>query len=235
MDRKVWGKVFDKQTLMVLLRLFNKGIFDRLEGEISGGKEARVFMATNDEPLAVKLYRVEAPAFETIWKYLKGDPRYSNIGKNRRTVIELWVRKEFSNLSRMYAAGVSVPRPYAFHANVLVMGCVGGENPAPQMKHLKGVQRSEELFDELVSQVERTYQVARLVHADLSEYNVLMEDGRPVLIDVGQAVDIRHPRADEFLRRDLTNLANFFKRPESEVEALVKRVKGRETGEETGE
>ena len=226
-DDKVWGDVFDRATLMAVHKLFNKGIIEKIQGELSSGKEAKVFLALNDEPLAVKIYRVTSSAFETIWGYLKGDPRYSNISKNRRAVIELWARKEFSNLSRLYSAGVDVPRPYAFQNNIVVMEFIGDEagGRAPMLKHLGRPDRTPELFSRIIGDVRKAYQIAKLVHADLSEYNILMKEGRPVIIDVGQAVDIKHPNAGAFLRRDIENLVKFFKAEQSvsELERWVKK------------
>ena len=49
-----------------------------------------------------------------------------------------------------------------------------------------------------------------LVHADLSEYNVLMKGDKPYLIDFGQAVVLRHPNATMFLRRDISNILQYF-------------------------
>jgi len=51
-----------------------------------------------------------------------------------------------------------------------------------------------------------------LVHADLSEYNIMIWKEKPVIFDVGQSVLIKHPMADRFLRRDLENLHRYFKR-----------------------
>jgi RIO kinase 1 len=53
---------------------------------------------------------------------------------------------------------------------------------------------------------------AKLVHADLSEYNLLFWDGKVVVIDVGQSVPVDHPRAAEWFKRDLGNIAHFFHR-----------------------
>ncbi|UCC33165.1 MAG: serine protein kinase RIO, partial [Candidatus Bathyarchaeota archaeon] len=56
------------------------------------------------------------------------------------------------------------------------------------------------------------YQKAELVHADLSEYNIMIWDGEPVLFDISQAVPVEHPMASKFLRRDLKNLHRYFKK-----------------------
>jgi RIO kinase 1 len=56
------------------------------------------------------------------------------------------------------------------------------------------------------------YRKARLVHGDLSEYNVMIWGGRPVIFDISQAVPIEHQMAATFLRRDITNLNRYFER-----------------------
>lgn len=90
------------------------------------------------------------------------------------------------------------------------------------------------------------YQKAGLVHGDLSEYNILLHDGRPFLIDVGQSVRTAHPRAPEFLKRDLHIVSQFFRRqlgdgggvmPDAALMAFVRMRRPRRAGggEEDGE
>ncbi len=219
-ERKVWNKVFDKPTLMTIYHLFNKGIFTEILGEISSGKEAKIFVVLNDEPLVMKVYRVDAAAFENIWPYIKGDPRFRNVPKNRRVVINLWVRKEFRNLKRMYEAGARVPKPVIFMNNVLLMEFIGNEAPAPMLK-TRPPAEPEGFFFKLLENYRKIYQIAELVHGDLSEYNVLNFNEEPVIIDVAQAVDLEHPLAREFLLRDVSNICRYFSRfidcSESEV------------------
>ncbi|MBR9681120.1 MAG: serine protein kinase RIO [Candidatus Altiarchaeota archaeon] len=209
MDRKILDKVFDKPTLFNIHALFNKGIFREFGGPIADGKEARVFSAYNDTKLAVKVYRVDASSFETLHKYIKGDPRFWHVGKSRRNIVNLWVRKEFSNLKRLYAAGVSVPKPYAFKGNTLVMTFIGDKIPSPQLREVE-LKNPEELFYNIIEDVKKLYEIGKLVHADLSEYNILIKDDKHIIIDVGQAVDIRHPKAREFMLRDIKNICDFF-------------------------
>jgi RIO kinase 1 len=69
----------------------------------------------------------------------------------------------------------------------------------------------KEVYDATVEFMKRLYQDAHLVHADLSEYNILVDDqGDPVFIDMGQSVLVEHPRAQEFLQRDVSNVVKFF-------------------------
>lgn len=213
------GKVFDRPTLRNIYHLFNQGVFRRLVSPVSDGKEARVFSAENDEKLAVKIYKVEASVFKRIQPYIRGDPRFWDVGRSRRPLINAWVKKELGNLKRLQEAGVSVPRPYAFRGNVLVMEFIGGERPAPQIREVEAA-RTGETFRAILRDLRRAYHLAGVVHADVSEYNILWRDGGHVLIDVGQGVDAKHPRAREFLERDVANLCSFFPVEVEPAEAL---------------
>ena len=101
--------------------------------------------------------------------------------------------------------------------------------PAPQIRELnirKGSSKWSALYDQVMSSVQKLFQDARLVHGDLSEYNILIapnsqvdhtsanigseDDLQTALIDFGQAVEVRHPKAKELLERDLTRVKEFF-------------------------
>jgi RIO kinase 1 len=62
--------------------------------------------------------------------------------------------------------------------------------------------------------MELLYTKANLVHGDLSEYNILIDPDtlEPIFIDMGQSVTLEHPRAQEFLRRDIENIVRYFKK-----------------------
>jgi RIO kinase 1 len=224
-DRKVLEKVFDKPTLLAIHDLFNRGIFREFGSPVADGKEARVFTASNDETLAVKVYKIEASAFQNMAEYIKGDPRFWSVGMNHRAMVMAWVKKEYGNLKRMTDAGVSVPKPLAFRSNVLVMQFIGDSVPAPALKDTK-IENPEKLFDDIVEDMRRMYSSAKLVHADLSEYNILLWEGRHYIIDVGQSVDLHHPLSEKYLERDINNVCRFFgkwiKTDPEKVKSIVK-------------
>ena len=60
--------------------------------------------------------------------------------------------------------------------------------------------------------IKQLYKKARLVHGDFSEYNIFKTENGLVLFDLGSAVDLEHPNAHEFLKRDIENISNFFVR-----------------------
>jgi len=144
-------------------------------------------------------------------EYLEGDPRFEGLGGDKKGVVIAWTGKEFSNLRRARAAGVRVPEPIAVERNVLVMEYIGEEgDPAPRLSEVT-VENPRTAFEVVREYVRRFYD-AGLVHGDLSEYNLVVYEGELAVIDVGQAVTIHHPNADDFLRRDCQNVANFFAR-----------------------
>jgi RIO kinase 1 len=123
---------------------------------------------------------------------------------------ELWARKEYTNLSQAYEAGVSVPKPGVYQGNILTMQFIGQSGvPAPKLIET-GVTKKD--YQSVVRELKNLYSKAEIVHADLSEYNIFKLEKKIFLFDFGSAVSIKHPMAKEFLRRDIHNLNQFFER-----------------------
>ncbi|OYT37830.1 MAG: serine/threonine protein kinase [Desulfurococcales archaeon ex4484_58] len=213
-------EVFDTRTVLTLYTLMRKKIIKRMNGVISAGKESRVYLAYSysDEPLAVKIYLTSTAVFRKgILKYIMGDPRFQGFKpSDTRKLIYMWTRKEFRNMKRMYDADVKVPKPIAFLNNVLVMEFLGEDNKRyPLLIEVYNELELEDLhriyslvLEELVKIVCR----ARLVHGDLSEYNIMVRPGIDIaIIDVSQAVDLEHPNFYDFLIRDIRNINRFFR------------------------
>jgi RIO kinase 1 len=210
---KVEASVFDEATYAAIYKLVQDGYVEAFGGPISTGKEANVFEAlgADGRDVAVKIYRINASDFRDMRDYLVGDPRLDEVGGDKKDVVIAWTRKEFANLQRAAAAGVRVPEPIAVQRNVLVMELLGEEDdPAPTL-HDVHVENPETAYEVVREYVRRLYD-AGLIHGDLSEYNVVVWDGELCIIDVGQAVTVHHPNADDFLTRDCRNVANFFAR-----------------------
>jgi RIO kinase 1 len=230
-DRKSYDSVFDKQNLLRVYKLFSDGVIDQFEFPISTGKEGIVFSATTPAKgrVAVKIYRTSNASFRDMAKYVQGDPRFKGITTNRRKLILAWAAKEYRNLQRLYEAGVRVPKPIAHHQNIVVMEYIGSEEgPAQQMREVD-IDDPESVARKLFDYMRVAYQKAELVHGDLSEYNILMLGQEPVIIDVGQTVLLGHPMSEEFLVRDVTNLARFFRRQgiPIDIENELKGIRGR--------
>ena len=214
-DLSVHDAVFDKRTLMDLYSLASKGVIDALGGSICTGKEANIFKAiVGEKELALKIYRVSTSNFNAMQDYLHGDPRFGSVKGTKKAIVSAWTKKEFRNLTRAEEVGVRVPHPIAMKENILVMELVGEKDQAaPQLKDVE-LERdeAERVFEKLAEYISVLYYRAGLVHADLSEFNVLYDRGEPVIIDMGQSVTLDHPMARKFLERDIANVARYFKK-----------------------
>jgi len=204
--------VFDERTIFLLRKLLDKQIIGEFIGIINAGKEANVYLAYDKEgnEIAIKIYKIDSNTSRWMKNYIIGDPRFKKVGKNSSQIIFLWAKKEFKNLKQAYRAGLSVPQPIYVKNNVLIMEYIGdGPTPAPILKNVKSLENAEKLFDEVYQFIKVLYK-AKLVHGDLSEFNILMLDQKPIIIDISQAVSIDHPKSDQYLIRDIKNVINFF-------------------------
>jgi len=214
-EYEVLEEVFDKSTLMTIYEFLNKGVIDEIHGVVKAGKEARIYWGKDRDgkELAIKIYLTIAAEFKKgKLKYLEGDPRFKHMRRDTRSLVFAWALKEFKNLHLALKAKVRVPKPVAIRKNVLVMRFVGKDgNPAPELKELTP-KNPEFIYNQLLEYIRRLYQRAELVHGDISEYNVMVWRGKPVLFDMAQAVLLSHPLATTFLKRDLQNLNRHFKK-----------------------
>ena len=214
-ERATFEEVFDKATLMIIYQLLNSGVLYELHGVVNAGKEARIYWGKNKEckDLAVKIYLTASAEFKKgMLKYIEGDYRFKGVKHDTRSLIFTWAQKEFRNLEQASRAKVRVPKPIAVKNNVVVMEFIGKDGVnAPSLKE-QAPNDPAEVYEVLLTFVERLYRKAELVHGDLSEYNIMMWKGKPVIFDVAQAVPVSHPMAEFFLRRDLGNVNRFFSR-----------------------
>jgi len=210
---KTVEEVFDRKTVMALYQIINKGIIGGMRGVVRAGKESRIYWAKGpgEEDLAVKIFLTSSMEFKrSMLQYIQGDPRFK-VGKDYRRIVYTWAQKEYRNLSEARVAGVPVPRPIYAHENIVVMEFIGLDGvPSPLLRELPREELTKDYYDQIINGVDRLYRVAGLVHADLSEYNVMVHGNIIFLIDFGQAVSKEHPMAKEFLKRDMGNIIRFF-------------------------
>jgi RIO kinase 1 len=231
-ERATLEEVFDQATLMVIYSFLNSGVLYEVHGVVNAGKEARVYWGKNKEgkELAVKIYLTASAEFRKgMLKYIEGDYRFKGVKRDTRSLIFAWAQKEFRNLEQASRAKVRVPKPVAVKDNVLVMEFIGKDGvSAPSLKE-QLPSNPEKVYNTLLTYLERLYRKAELVHGDLSEYNIMMWKGNPLIFDVSQAVPTSHPMAEFFLRRDLGNVNRFFSRlgvRVLSVDEVYKRVVG---------
>lgn len=218
--RATVDSVFDERMYLQLNKLLKTGTLNRIEGIISAGKESNVYLAygQNNEEYAIKIYKIDTNTSRWMRNYIVGDPRFKKVPNNVSKIIYLWASKEFKNLKRAHKAGLSVPVPIYIKNNVLIMEYIGFESiPAPKLKEIKTPKDPIKLLNEILYFIKNLYQKANLVHGDLSEFNILYHNQKPVIIDISQAVTIHHPKAEIYLVRDITNIFNYFEKIGVEV------------------
>ncbi|CAN4077748.1 unnamed protein product [Withania somnifera] len=217
-DRATVEQAIDPRTRMVLFKMLNRGVFHDINGCISTGKEANVYHATKAEgqELAIKVYKTSVLVFKDRDRYVQGDYRfrYGYCKHNPRKMVKTWAEKEMRNLIRLRAAGIRCPAPILLRLHVLVMEFIGkGGWAAPRLKDAAlSLDKLRECYVEIIMAMRTLYQKCKLVHGDLSEYNILYFEGHLYVIDVSQSVDLDHPHALDFLREDCVHVSEFFKK-----------------------
>ncbi|XP_044255152.1 serine/threonine-protein kinase RIO1 [Tribolium madens] len=216
-DRATAEQVMDPRTRMILFKLLNRNVISEINGCISTGKEANVYHASSEGGhFAIKIYKTSILVFKDRDKYVSGEFRFRHgyCRHNPRKMVRTWAEKEMRNLIRMHSSGVNVPEPILLRSHVLVMGFVGKNGwPAPKLKDVELSQsKAREIYRDVVVIMWKMYNKCKLVHADFSEFNLLYLSGEIYVIDVSQSVEHDHPHALEFLRKDCTNISDFFKK-----------------------
>lgn len=212
-----------------LLPLLERGLIDAVVRPLMSGKEAQVYLIeSGGEQRVAKVYKeANNRTFKNRSSYTEGrqtrksrDQRAMDKGSRhgRERDEESWKSAEADVIYRLAAAGVTVPRPYAFVEGVLVMACVTDEDgdPAPRIGEVTFDEAtSARIFDRLLREVVRML-CANTVHGDLSVYNILYGADGPVIIDFPQAVNAASNRnARAILIRDVANLTRHFCRGRS--------------------
>ncbi|KAI5013141.1 hypothetical protein ZWY2020_028095 [Hordeum vulgare] len=203
-DRATVEQAIDPRTRMVLFKMLNRGYFNYINGCISTGEEANVYHATNID------------GQEDRDRYVQGDYRfrYGYCKHNPRKMVKTWAEKEKRNLIRVGAAKIRCPKPLHLRLHVLVMEFIGkGGWAAPRLKDAALTDdKVREAYFEIVTIMRTLYQKCKLVHGDLSEYNILYFEGHLHIIDVSQSVDLDHPLVLDFLKEDCLHVSDFFKK-----------------------
>ncbi|KAF1316811.1 Atypical/rio protein kinase, partial [Globisporangium splendens] len=214
--------VLDERTERILQKMINRAELDEVHGCIQTGKEAHVYHAVGtdqdtmrERQFAVKVFKTTLNEFSNRGEYVTGDRRFDlhYEKKSMRRQMQVWTEKEFRNLCRA-AKHIRAPQPFVFKEHVLVMDFIGENGwPAPTLKDADLTEAQlGHAYADILQAVRTLYQEAHLVHADLSEYNILFYKQRCWIIDFGQATDRTHQDCEEYLKRDLFNVHRFFQR-----------------------
>jgi RIO kinase 1 len=207
-----------------LLPLLEEGLIDEVLSRLMSGKEADVFVVRcGGEVRCAKVYKEAAKrSFKQAVLYQEG--RKSRSSRRARAMEkgskfgraqqeETWHNAEVDALRKLASAGVRVPTPYACVDGVLLMELVtdGEGNVAPRLSEvILTAEQAIEDHNTLIGYVVKML-CAGIVHGDLSEFNILVDDYGPVIIDLPQAVDAAaNNNAESMLLRDVNKLRDYY-------------------------
>jgi RIO kinase 1 len=204
--------------------LIDDGLVDEVISQLMSGKEATVYVVRcGAEIRCAKVYKeVNKRSFKKAVEYQEGRKgrnsrraramdKGSKFGRNQQE--EAWQNAEVDALYRLANAGVRVPKAYGCFDGVLLMELITNDegHVAPR---LNDVSLSAELAladHALVMKYVMRMLCAGVVHGDLSEFNVLVDDYGPVIIDLPQAVDAAgNNNAKAMLERDVNNMTTYY-------------------------
>lgn len=227
---KTRNDVFDEHTNRNLFVLASKGFFEENTlSPISMGKEANIFYAKRKDgsKLILKIYRVNTCDFTRMFDLLRRDPRFPKLNKNRRKIVSAWASREYKNLHRARDAGVLVPAPYVLKENILLMEFIGDANPASKLKDLEP-DNKKEFMEKAITNMKKLYK-AKLVHGDLSPFNILNWNDCPYFIDFSQCIELGTSFAEEMLERDIKNMTKYFRKTglNTTEEYIRKKITGK--------
>ncbi|MCK9565899.1 MAG: serine/threonine protein kinase [Methanothrix sp.] len=210
---------FDAYDLLALSDLVKRGTVKAFGERIGVGKESVVYEALGEMHLAIKFHRQGRTSFKHIRRlrdHLTDQTKVPWI-----YAAALAARHEFAIMEKLYPI-VSIPRPFAVSRHVLAMEFVSG----PALNRIT-LSDPENGLDMILGEVAAALGLG-IIHADLSEFNVMVDESGPKIIDWPQAVEVTHPHAQELLERDLVNVLRFFERKyriEMPLERALSRVR----------
>lgn len=204
--------------------LVDDGLVDEVISQLMSGKEATVFMVRcGDEIRCAKVYKeANKRSFKKAAQYQEGRKsrnsrrarameKGSKYGRNQQE--EAWQNAEVDALYTVAEAGVRVPHPFGCFEGVLLMELITDEagDVAPRLNDVvmskeQAIEDHEQVMDYVLRML-----CAGIVHGDLSEFNVLVDEYGPVIIDLPQAVDASaNNNAKAMLMRDVENITHYY-------------------------
>lgn len=193
--------------VLALHALVEKKVIGQLGPIIGKGKESDVYGCMDDAEniLALKIFRMGRTSFKSI-KQLR-----DLIGKRGHSswlyINRLAARREFEALTEIFKLKLDTPKPIAYNRHMIVMSYLKGK----ELVYYKDLNKPEKIFNNIIKQIKIIYQEAKIVHGDLGEFNIVLDEKENILIiDWLQWVSSDHPNARSLIERDIFNLSNYF-------------------------
>ncbi|MDD4127861.1 MAG: serine/threonine protein phosphatase, partial [Methanomicrobium sp.] len=217
---KGYQLTFGGYDALSILSLVNKGTISALGCLIGVGKESTVYEALGTGVLVLKIHRVGQRSFQSVRLNRSFMPEWKHFPWIFASTYS--ARQEFEALKVLRKGGVNVPVPVAINRNVIAMTYIAGVNLNQAV-----LENPQDVFDGIFENIKKAYDLG-FIHNDLSEYNVMVDGNEVWIIDWPQWTEVTHPNADDILRRDVTNITNYFSKkyglsctPEKVIEMVV--------------
>lgn len=200
------SKAYD---LLALHTLVEKNIISQLGPLVGKGKESDVYSCMDDERniYAAKFYRMGRTSFKNVKKFrdLIGERGHlSWLYVNR-----LAAKKEYEALEKIYKLNLNTPNPIGYNRHVIIMSYLRGK----ELVYYKSIKKPIKIFNRIIKQLKIIYQKEKMIHGDLGEFNIVLDEkGNILIIDWLQWVSTDHPNANSLLERDITNICNYFQK-----------------------
>ena len=194
---------------LAINNLVRAGIIESFGHSLGVGKEADVYdaLSPTGKRVAIKFHRLGRISF----RQTKRKRSYSITREHASWLFQshLAAEKEFEAMQLVYKNGVSVPEPISQNRHIIAMGMIEGD----QLSKYTEIPNPLKILKEILLNVRKAYLKAKVIHGDLSEYNIILKpDGHILIIDWPQYVKVDEVNAAKLLERDLKNIVAFFRR-----------------------
>ena len=198
--------------ILALKALVDRDILEKFGRPLGVGKESDVYDALTPDgtQVAVKIHRLGRTSFYDVKRKRGYTAKYTYTPDwHKRSTIS--AKKEHVALKLLEPHDVAAPKPVARNRHILVMSRIEGA----ELYRYPVIPNPKVVLDEILDNMRLAYQKAKIIHADLSPYNIILQPNQHILvIDWPQYIRTNHPNAEKLLKRDLRNVIKFFKHPQ---------------------
>jgi len=196
--------------VLAINALVKANVLEAFGKPLGVGKEADVYdaLTPTGTQVAVKFHRLGRTSFKQTKRKRCYVTRYTYT-PDWHHQSQIAAKKEYKALKILYPKGVAVPKPIKQNRHVLAMSMIEGA----ELYHHQELPNPQAVLNEILVNVRKAYRDANIIHMDLSPYNIILQPNQHILIiDWPQYVTVKHPNAQQLLKRDIQNVLTYFQR-----------------------